>query len=114
MNISKPLTQNDKLAAFLLVVGASRPIWIELAQTGAEDDELAITLERMIGIEGGTSARDHCPATWYRAAGLRIWASWEMVFPHRERPIFAGRTTIAMAREVFAIPDPSDDQLKLF
>ncbi|MEO1152191.1 MAG: hypothetical protein AAFW83_14560 [Pseudomonadota bacterium] len=114
MSISKPLTQDDKLSAFLSVVGGSRPIWTELAQSGASDDRLAIELERHIGIEGGSSPRSNCPATHYKAAGLRIWASWDLTYPLRERPIFAGRLTVSMAREVFAIPDPSDDQLKLF
>jgi hypothetical protein len=32
----------------------------------------------------------------------------------QDKPLFAGRATIAMAREVYGIRDPSDRQASLF
>lgn len=48
------------------------------------------------------------------AGGLRIWGGRDVVNHVLEKPLFARAATIAMARDVFGIPDPENDQLSLF
>lgn len=43
--------------------------------------------------------------------GLKIWGSWQGINHVQDRPLFEGRATIAMAREVYGIRDPADRQM---
>lgn len=62
---------------------------------------------------GGRSGPDEL-SLWFQGAGLKIWISWEIQNTHRTKPTFEGKSTIAMARFVYGIKDPSDIQLTLF
>ena len=50
----------------------------------------------------------------YRGSGLKIWASWHVHNHVAEKPLFADKATIAMAREIYGIADPEDGQMRLF
>ena len=80
---------------------------------GMTDDELADALAFELGIMGGSSGAGEVTVC-YQGAGLKIWISWEVENLHTTKPVFEGKATIAMARLVYGIPDPSDAQLSLF
>ena len=50
----------------------------------------------------------------YQGSGLKIWAGWHVINHVTEKPIFEDKATIAMAREVYGIHDPADNQLVMF
>ena len=112
----RELTAEDRLHAFMRATGGyerSAQRWAERARSGLTDEELAKALAYEIGIFGSSCGPGELAIT-YQGAGLKIWAGWE-VFNHvTEKPIFEGRSTIAMAREVYGIRDPSDTQLSFF
>ncbi len=87
--------------------------WRERAVSGMTDDDLADALAFELGTYGGSGGPD-CLCLTFQAAGLKIWISWHVHNTQKEPPTFQGRTTIAMARTVYGIRDPSDRQLALF
>lgn len=87
--------------------------WKERAAKGMSDEDLASALAYEIGIFGGSGSPDGLCLT-YQAAGLKIWISWEIQNTHEQSPDFQGAETVAMARLVYGIRDPSDKQLALF
>ncbi len=112
----KQLSAHDRLYAFKRATGGierAAKRWAERAATGLTDEQLAEALAYEIGIFGGSCGPGELHPT-YQRAGLKIWASWESMNHVTDRPIFEGRATIAMAREVYGIRDPSDMQLSLF
>jgi len=114
--MTNPLTRDEKLWAFRKATNSmanSAARWAERARTGLTDEELAQALAYELGIYGGSGARDQIDIA-FQGAGLKIWASWESINLVQDTPIFAGKATIAMAREVYGIPDPSDRQITLF
>jgi hypothetical protein len=66
-----------------------------------------------LGIMGGSGGPGQ-PSITFQGSGLKIWASWESINMVQDKPLFAGRSTIVMAREVYGILDPSDRQTSLF
>jgi len=114
--MTRPLTHDEKLWVFRKATNGfagSNERWIERAVRGMTDDELAEALAFELGIMGGSCGPD-CISIAFQGAGLKIWASWSHPNIVRDTPIFAGKATIAMAREVYGIPDPSDRQITLF
>lgn len=87
--------------------------WQERAAKGMSDDDLTKALAFEIGTFGGSSSPDGISVT-YQAAGLKIWISWEIVNTHQTEPVFQGNATVAMARALYSIPDPSNRQMALF
>ena len=119
MAIKEPrdLSPEDKLTAFkratCCMEGAPER-WRQRAETGLTDAQLIEALCFEIGIMGGRSGPGEI-STEYQRNGLKIWASWNHVCPRVDcKPIFQGAATMRMAREVYAIKDPSDTQLALF
>jgi len=55
-----------------------------------------------------------CISVAYQGAGLKIWASWSYPNIVTDRPLFQGRATVSMAREIYRIPDPANRQQSLF
>lgn len=111
------LTEQDKHMAFVRATrGFSAAVerWHTRAETGLNDEELAHALAYELGIEGGSSSTDRVPAYHVRGSGLQIWASWSSPNPYSDEPIYRGASTIAKAREVYGIHDPSEPQLALF
>jgi hypothetical protein len=115
--MTRVLTEHDKHQAFLCATRGfanAGTRWQERAARGLTDAELAAALEYELGIEGGASSTDSRPAYHMKGAGLQIWAGWEWPNPYENEPIFKGAATIAKAREVYGIADPSQRQLALF
>lgn len=112
----KPLSNEDRHHAFLRATGGmnkSSDRWAKRAETGLSDDELADALKCELGIFGGRGGPDQLDIT-YQGAGLKIWATWEVINHCAIAPIFQGAKTIAMAREIYGITDPDDKQMGLF
>lgn len=113
---ARALTQEDKLYAFKRATNGfsqAEGRWKERAERGMSDEELKAALEYEIGIFDGSGGPGDMSLT-YQAAGLKIWADWNVVAPHVDRkPIFQGTATIRMAREVYGIKDPTNAQMAL-
>jgi hypothetical protein len=109
----RPLTTADRLEIFRIATASLVHGHGEQLKSGMTDAELEAALAHVLGIFGG-SAGPGKPSVSFAGAGLRIWGSWDGVNHVVEKPLFAGRQTIAMAREVYAIPNPDEKQLKLF
>jgi hypothetical protein len=110
------ITEADRIAGFRkatsgLAGAAAR--WQERATKGMNDDELAKALAFEIGTFGGSGGPDSLCLS-YQAAGLKIWIGWETVNTHEQPPTIQGLATVAIAREVYRIKDPADNQLALF
>lgn len=114
--MKRPLTHEEKLWAFRRATGGFANAgnrWAEHARTGLSDAHLEEALRYELGIMGGSCGPGQLDIA-YQGAGLKIWASWDRINLVQDKPIFAGRATIAMAREVYGIRDPSDRQTSLF
>lgn len=109
------LSEEEKTYAFLRATGgmsgAARR-WRERAAKGMTDEELAEALAFELG-QGGSCGPDSLSIS-QNGAGLRVWASWDVQNIHTAKPVFAGKASIAKAREVYGIRDPADRQLALF
>jgi hypothetical protein len=79
---------------------------------GMTDKELEDALVSSLGIFGGSGGPD-CLSVSYKGAGLKIWGGWHVVNHVTEPPLFQGRETIAMAREIYSILDPDKSQMQL-
>ena len=108
----RPLTEDDKLFVFRTATGCLTSWYADDIAKGMNDAELEAALVRVLGIYGGSGGPDQ-PDVCFQGAGLKIWGGWEFQTP-RDKPLFAGKTTIAMARRVYAIPNPDKRQLDLF
>jgi len=112
----RPVTQSDKRLAFIRTVhttSGAKDRWQARAKTGLTDEELKRALAYELGIAGGCSGYDDCPAIAYQAAGLKIWASWDSVNAYSDSPVLEGEHTIRMARQVLNILNPDDKQMSL-
>lgn len=115
--MTRPLSQDDKLRAFRKAtcsMEGAADRWAQRAARGLTDDELTHALRYELGIFGGCSAYRDCPALTFQANGLKIWAAWEWPDHVNSKPVFQGRATLDMARQVYGIRDPADKQLALF
>ena len=50
----------------------------------------------------------------HQAAGLKIWGGWHFLNHRTEKPLFANAKTLAMARHIYGISEPDDEQKALF
>lgn len=114
--VTRILTEEEKKQAFVRAVtnttGAKKR-WRERVETGLNDQDLHDALRRELGIAGGGGCRDSVKVE-YQGVGLKIWASWQGVMTCIDTPIFEGKHTMAMARQVFGIANPDDQQISLF
>ncbi len=114
--ISRILSGEDRETAFIRAVtnmSGAKQRWKERAETGLSEEQLSEALHYELGIAGGNSCHNSINIA-YKGAGLKIWASLQSVNPCIDAPIFEGKQTIAMAREIFEIVDPADRQMNLF
>ncbi|MCF8467801.1 MAG: hypothetical protein K9G33_10405 [Sneathiella sp.] len=109
----RALTPDDKEQAFIKATRHFPDRYAEQIAKGMGDEALATALKNYLGIFGGSGARDGIDIA-YQGAGLKIWASWNIPNSVMDKPIFEGHSTIAMARKVYGIANPDDDQLSLF
>ncbi|HYM78118.1 MAG TPA: hypothetical protein VE377_19235 [Candidatus Dormibacteraeota bacterium] len=115
--MTRPLSQEEKLRAFRKAtcsMEGAADRWAQRAARGLTDDELTHALRYELGIYGGCSAYRDCPALTFQANGLKIWAAWEWPNHVKDKPLFQGRTTMDMARQVYGIRNPENKQLALF
>ena len=113
VNDSRPLTEADKRDIFQIATGSFVHRFVDKIEAGMTDEELAAALDVTLGIFGGSGGPDR-PSVAFTGSGLRIWGGWHVVNTQTEKPLFAGKRTIAMARQVYGIADPNNNQLDLF
>lgn len=113
MKQDRPLTQADRIEAFKRATSCLAHWYEDQIRAGMTDDELEDALGSAFGSMGGSCGPDHISVSW-QGAGLKIWASWSYPNIVTDRPLFQGRATVAMAREIYCIPDPSNRQQSLF
>ena len=109
----RPFTEADKELAFRLATRSLPRRYAEQIKTGMTDAQLEEALKEVLGIFGGSGGPDR-PSITFTGSGLRIWGGWHVVNTQTEKPLFAGKRTIAMARQVYGIADPNNNQLDLF
>jgi len=108
-----PLSEADKKTVFRKATAGFQRRYASQIETGMSDSDLEAALKSDLGIFGGSGGPDQLSIA-YSGTDLRIWGSWTTVNSVRDKPLFSGRQTIAMARQVYAIADPDDEQMKLF
>ena len=109
----RAFTDADKTEVFMIATRRLPAVCGDKRTSGMTDEELTEALKLVLGEFGGSGGPNTYSVT-YAAAGLRIWGGWHVVNHLLEKPLFAGKTTIAKAREVYGIADPNDKQLNLF
>jgi hypothetical protein len=109
----RPLSQAERVAAFKAATNSFKHHFGKRFASGMTDDELTAALQMSLGIFGGSGGPGRMNLT-LQGAGLKIWASWGVHNHVTDKPLFAGKATIAMAREVYRIADPSSPQMSLF
>ena len=109
----RAFTDADKTKVFRIATRRLPAVCGDKRTSGMTDEELTEALKLVLGEFGGCGGPETYSIT-FAAAGLRIWGGWQVVNHVLEKPLFAGKTTIAKAREVYGITDPNDKQLNLF
>ena len=107
------LTDQDRIAIFRQATRGFADRHENEIAAGMTDADLASALEDCLGIFGGSGGPDSYSVS-FTGSGLRIWGGWSPVNHVIAKPLFAGKSTIAMAREVYGIDDPTREQLDLF
>lgn len=108
-----PLTYDEKVAAFKAATRSLIHWYGDEISAGVTDERLEELLKQALGIFGGSSGPDRLSLT-FQGAGLKIWASWGSHNHVTDKPVFQGKATVKMAREVYSIFDPTDPQRRLF
>ena len=109
-NGALPLTPAEKLWVFRKATGG---FLLHYAKPDMTDDELTQALARGLGIFGGSGGPGELSVA-YQGAGLKIWGGRSSPNIVTDSPLFESKTTLAMAREVYDIRDPTDRQMQLF
>ena len=109
----RSLSEADKEMIFRKATAGLPRKYAVAIKTGMSDAELEAALKSVLGIFGGSGGPDQLSIA-YAGSGLRIWGSWSTVNTVRDKPLFSSRQTIAVARQVYGIADPDNDQLHLF
>lgn len=107
-----PLTHAEREAAFRIATRFLIAWHGEELKHGVTDDRLRELLKRALGIFGGSGGPDQLHVT-YQGLGLKIWASRKIHNHLTMKPTFQGELIVKMAREVYGISDPSEDQMTL-
>ncbi len=106
-----PLTHEDKVAAFKAATRCLIHWYGDEIAAGVTDERLAELLAKALGF-GGSGGPGRLNLT-FQGAGLKIWASWGSHSHVTDKPVFQGKATVKMAREVYGIADPNDGQFRL-
>ena len=107
------LTQADKEEVFRIATRALPRWYADQVAEGMSDGALTSALEQVLGIFGGSCGPGRMDVA-HQAAGLKIWGGWHFVNHHTEKPLFQSIKTLVMARHIYGISDPDDDQMLLF
>ena len=111
MSGSTPLTPDEKREAFCRATSHFAKRYADQIEQGMTDADLETALKDYLGIFGV-----HCGHELditFQGAGLKIWASREMHNHMTARPILQGTATVKIARYVYNIAEPDDNQLSL-
>lgn len=108
-----PLTHAEREAAFRTATRCLIAWHGEELKQGVTDDRLRELLVRALGIFGGSCGPDRLHVT-YQGSGLKIWASRKIHNHVTMTPTFQGELVVKMAREIYGITDPNEDQLSMF
>jgi hypothetical protein len=108
----RKLSQKDKVEIFRLATRSLVHWYGDKFKTGMSDDELGSALKHSLGIFGGSGGPDQLSIS-FKGSGLQIWGGWHTVNHVQEIPLYSGKTTIAMAREIYDIANPDDEQMSL-
>lgn len=108
----RALTRQDTEKVFRIATKGLPKRFQGKLQNGMTDSELTEALEQVLGVFGGSCGPGQMSVV-HQASGLKIWGAWHIVNHHTEAPLFQGRGTLAMARHIYAIKDPGDDQMSL-
>jgi len=108
-----PLTRADREWVFRKATSGLSYHYSKEIAAGMTDAELENKLVLVLGIFGGSCGPDR-PCVTYKGSGLNTWGSWGVHNHVVEKPLFSGKETIAMARYIYDIADPEDDQISLF
>jgi hypothetical protein len=109
----RPLTPTEKEEVFRIATRAFPKWYANAIPGGMTDSVLTSALEQVLGIFGGSSGPGRMDVA-HQAAGLKIWGGWHFVNHHTEKPLYQGAKTLAMARHIYRVGDPDDDQMALF
>lgn len=109
----RALTRADKEEAFRIATRVLTKWCGDGIAKGMTDAELTAALERVLGIFGGSCGPGRMDVA-HQAAGLKIWGGWHIVNHHSEKPLFQGKQTLNMARHIYGIIDPDDQQMGMF
>jgi hypothetical protein len=112
--VTPPLSRAEIESAFRRAttgMSGGKERWAERATRGMTDEELAAALNHEIGIFGGQCGPGMLGIS-YQGSGLKIWVD-RRIGSYRGKPILAGAATVAMARAVYGIKDPSVRQMSL-
>jgi len=112
MSGSTPFTAQEREKAFRAATSGFAKRYADEIADGMSDKALECALAASLGIFGGSGGPGQLHIT-FQGSGLKIWASQEIHNHVTAKPIFEGKGTMMMAREVYAIADPADMQLPL-
>jgi len=113
MSGSSPLAAQEREQAFRTATSGFAKRYASEIKTGMSDKALESVLAASLGIFGGSGGPGQLHIT-FQGSGLKIWVSREIHNHVTAKPIFEGKVTMMMAREIYAISDPADMQLPLF
>ena len=108
----RPLTKADREWIFRRATASLPRKYGAAIEEGMTDAQLTDALKDILGVFGGRSALGELSFT-VMGSGLRIWGGWWVVNHVIEPALYAGKATIAMARETYGIADPDNSQLRL-
>jgi len=112
MTSSSELTPGEKALAFRRATSGFADRFAGSIGSGMTDPDLESALKSYLGIFGGSGGPDTIDVA-YQGAGLKIWAARSCPNHVLEKPVFEGKATVQMARQVYDITDPTDKQLPL-
>ena len=107
-----PLTHAEREAAFRIATRSLISWYGDELKRGVTNDRLRELLGKALGVFGGSCSPGRLHVS-YQGSGVKVWASREMHNHSILKPILQGEKTVGMARDIYAIPNPADDQLKL-
>lgn len=113
MSSPPELSREDKELIFKIATRGFVHFHCDAIEKGMSDTELEAALVRSLGIFGGSGGPGK-PSVSYQGSGLKIWGAWETINHVETDPLFQGKTTLKMAREIYKISDPTKKQMDLF
>lgn len=111
--VDEPLTEAERETIFRIATSGFANRYADAIRVGMSDEGLGDALADVLGIYGG-SGGPRRPSVEFTGAGLRIWGGRSFVAHTRDKPLFSGKATIAMARRVYGVRNPDEPQMELF